>query len=143
MVVPAMSCLIAMPCQQADVDGRKLVGRRGAILDLGQADGGACNSLKSLRSSAQDTASPISTPQNGAPIERIGTFATVTRKQTVAPSVKPPLNETTKARSSTRSSASPASVAMNALGVASMSRVTTGAKIPNSSAKSATSTPAA
>jgi hypothetical protein len=30
---------------------------------------------------------PISTAQNGAPIDRIGTFATVTREQTVAPSV--------------------------------------------------------
>ena len=60
--------------------------------DLGQAGGGAaCSPSKSLRSSAQDTARPISTAQNGAPIERIGTFATVTRKQTVAPSVKPAL----------------------------------------------------
>ena len=55
-----------------------------AQLELG---GAACNSLKSLRSSAQDRVRPISTAKNGAPIDRIGTFATVTREQTVAPSV--------------------------------------------------------
>src|SRR5674476_416844 len=76
--------------------------------------------LKSFLSSAQDTATPMSTAQNGAPIEKIGTLATVTRKVTAAPSVKAPLNETTKARSKTLKRARPASVAMKTLGVASM-----------------------
>ena len=90
--------------------------------------------LKSLLSSAQDTASPTITAQNGAPIEKIGTLATVTRKVTAAPRVKAPLNETTKARSKTLKRARPASVAMKTLGVASMNRVKTGENIPNNKA---------
>src|SRR5262245_64606589 len=78
---------------------------------------------KSFRSSSQDTANPARRAQNGAPIENTGTFATVTRNETAAPNVKAPLNETTKARSSTRRNASPASVATNTLGVASMTCV--------------------
>jgi len=98
---------------------------------------------KSDLSSAQDTAKPITSPQKGAPIERIGTLATVTRNVTVAPRVKPPLNETMKVRSRIRTIASPARVAMKALGAASMKWVKSGEKIPNARASNATRTPAA
>src|SRR5262249_44673205 len=94
--------------------------------------GGAVSVFKYPPSRSQETASPTSTAQNGAPIDNTGTFATVTRKQTTAPSVKVPPNEMTKARSSTRSKARPASAAMKTLGIASMKRVNAGAKMPNS-----------
>jgi len=69
-------------------------------------------------------------------------LATVTRKVTAAPSVKEPLNDATKARSRTLRRARPASEAMKTLGVASMNRVKTGEKIPNSRAIREIKTPA-
>src|SRR6185295_3870473 len=87
------------------------------------------------RSRSHETASPSTSPQNGAPICRIGTSATVTRKQISAPKLKRPPKEAVNAVCRTRSIARPASVAMNAGGVASSSRVKNGARTPNATAK--------
>src|SRR5437660_4783988 len=87
------------------------------------------------RSSNEDAARPSTSPQNGAPILKIGTSATVTRKQTSAPRLKRPAKEAVNALCRMRSIARPASVAMNAGGVASKSRVKNGASRPNAAAK--------
>ncbi len=85
---------------------------------------------KSARSSSSDTSTPATSPQNAAPMFRIVKSITVTRNATSAPSEKRPANEATNAVCSTRSMASPASVSMNAGGVASISRVNKGDSRP-------------
>ena len=49
------------------------------------------------RSSSHALARPNTSPQNGAPMRKIGTSATVTRKHTSAPNVKRPPNEAVNA----------------------------------------------
>ncbi len=73
---------------------------------------------------------------------RTVTSATVTTKVTSAPRLNRPLNAVTKAACSTRSIASPARTAMNAAGVASMSRVNSGASSPNTIASRPQTMPA-
>ena len=68
--------------------------------------------------------------------------ATVTMNVTSAPRVNRPPNAVTNAACSTRSIASPASTAMNAAGVPSMSRVNSGASSPNTIASSPQTIPA-
>src|SRR5919198_2801931 len=87
------------------------------------------------RSSNEVAAKPSTRPQNGAPMLKIGTSATVTRKQTSAPRLCRPAKEAVKALCRMRSMASPASVAMKAGGVASKSRVKNGAIRPKAAAK--------
>ena len=103
----------------------------------------AASFSKSGRSSTHDTAKPISTAQNGAPIENTGTLATVIRNATDAPNVNAPLNDVTKARSSTFRKARPASVATNTFGSASATCVNAGENIPNRIARIDVRMPAA
>ncbi len=67
--------------------------------------------LKSSRSSSQDAAIPISKPQNGAPMFQSVTSLTVTMNVMSAPKVNRSRNDAMNAVWSTRSIASPASVA--------------------------------
>ena len=73
---------------------------------------------------------------------RTVTSATVTTKVTSAPRVNRVLNAVTNAACSTRSMASPASTAMKAGGVASISRVNSGARSPKAIASRPQTIPA-
>ena len=97
--------------------------------------------MKDCLSTIRLVVTPKTRPQNGDPIFRIGTPATVMRKAIRAPYVKPSPNEIWKADCNVRSRASPASVLRKAAGVAISRFVTTGAKTPNKIAITPSITP--
>src|SRR5258708_1489479 len=107
------------------------VGAGGAAGATGTvADAAAAAAVRAGRSNTRVVNRPNTSPQKAAPIPNTGTSATVTRKHTSAPSVEWSRNDATNAVCSTRNMARPASVAMKAGGVASMSRVKNGENRP-------------